>query len=135
MEIEFLVPEVGKSRNKPFPLKNLNTNAQRIRYLDIIENHPMEMVFQGLKIVVPQPAAFVINKIIISQRRLNVAKKEKDLLSAAELGTYILRFHQQKTLLKNIFNDLTPRLQRKILEILKKDSNDIYDILSDKKKI
>jgi hypothetical protein len=37
MEIELLVPAVGRASNKPFPLKMLNSNAQRLRYLDIIE--------------------------------------------------------------------------------------------------
>lgn len=129
LEIEFLVPEVGKKQEKPFPLTNLNTNAQRLRHLDIIEKYPVEISFHELNVLVPQPAAFVINKFIISQRRKDASKKEKDLLAAKELGDYILKNEDQKQLLIAIFNNLNKKLQKKLLEIIKNQSLKIYDLL------
>jgi len=131
LEIEFLVQEIGKSKNKPFPLKKLNTNAQRLRYLDIIEKYPMEIDFHGLKVFVPQPAAFVINKFITSQRRKDEAKKMKDLVTATELGIYILQDNHQKKSLRDIFKSLKPRLQTKLLNIIKEQSEEVYDCLAD----
>ena len=69
LEIEFLVSEIGKGSNKPFPVKNLNTNAQRLRYLDLLEKYTFEINFYDIKIEIPQPAAFVINKFIVSLKR------------------------------------------------------------------
>jgi len=129
MEIELLVPAVGRSSDKPFQLKKLNTNAQRLRYLDIVEKYAKEIEFKGLKIIVPEPAAFVINKFIASQRRKDKGKKEKDLITAKEFGEYILDDPKQKVLLKEIFGSLKPRLQRSLLKEIENISSEIYEHL------
>ena len=115
MEIELLVPAIGRSSDKPFPLKKLNSNAQRLRYLDILEKNTTEIEFYSLKIMVPQPAAFVINKLITSQRRKNKWKQQKDRITAKEFGEYILNDPEQKALLKDIFKSLNPRLRMSLL--------------------
>ena len=80
--------------------------------------------------IVPQPAAFVINKFITSQRRKDPAKKEKDLQTAKEIGEYILGNENQKKLMRDIFNGLNLRLKRKSLEIIKINSEDIYNYIN-----
>ena len=131
LEIEFLISEIGRGSNNPYPLKHLHTNAQRLRYLDILEKYPLEIDFHELKITVPQPAAFVINKFIISQRRKDKAKSEKDINTAKEIGEYILNDEYQKILLKEIYEDLNEKLQNKLIKIIKSHSISIHDYLSD----
>jgi len=128
--IELLVHEVGRGKGRPFPLQKLNTNAQRIRYLDILENHTMDIMFYDLNIDVPQPAAFFINKIITSQRRMTESKREKDLYIVKEMASFILGIDEQKNLVKDIFNNLKPQMRKKVLKIIKNDYEQMYDWLS-----
>ena len=39
LEVEFLVPMIGRQINAPFTLSALKTNAQRLRFLDILIKH------------------------------------------------------------------------------------------------
>ena len=89
----------------------------------------MEIEYYGLKVNVAQPAGFVINKFITSQRRKNDNKKAKDFLTATELGKFILKDDHQKELMKGIFNSLNLRLQIKLLNIILRQSDEIYNWL------
>jgi hypothetical protein len=130
LEIEFLVSEIGRGSNKPFPVKHLNTNAQRLRYLDLLEKYTFKINFYGIKIEIPQPAAFVINKFIISMRRKDNAKKQKDIITATELGEYILKDEKQSALIQEIYNNLSSNLQNKIIKTIKQNSKSIYNHLA-----
>ena len=90
----------------------------------------MKIEYYGLKVNIPQPAAFVINKFITSQRRKNDNKKEKDLLAATELGKFILKDDHQKELLIEIFHGLNSRLQKKVRNIISHQSDEIYNWLT-----
>ena len=84
------------------------------------------MDFSDLRITVPEPAAFVIQKFLISQRRKSKSKKEKDLKIATELGLFLFTKDSQKELLKRVFADLLPKWQKKLITILKSHSNEFY---------
>jgi hypothetical protein len=129
LEVEFLTAMTGKDQNKPFYLKQLNTNAQRLRYLYVIEDFLMETDYHGIKLYVPQPAAFVINKFISSQRRSNPAKREKDIMTAVEIGEYVLDDEEQKKIMKKIISGLGLKARKNLLEIIRINSNKIYNCL------
>lgn len=131
MEIEFLVPWHVWAKDKPVHLKNLHTNAQGLPYLDLLENHTQEINYFGLVVTVPKIEAFVINKLISSQKRNKTEKSEKDLRTAIEFGEYILKNKHQKILLRKIFAGLNIKLQRKLLNILEMRSKDIHGCLTE----
>jgi len=111
-------------------LKHLKSNAQRLRYMDILEKYPLEVDFYGIKITVPQPAAFVINKFIISQRRKNKDKSDKDIIAAKEIGEYILNEQYQKVIMNEIYKSLPVKTQNKLIKIIKQYSIYIYNHLA-----
>jgi len=111
LEIEFLISEIGRGSDNPYTLKHLKSNAQRLRYLDILEKYPLEVDFYGIKITVPQPAAFVINKFIISQRRKNKDKSDKDIIAAKEIGEYILNDEYQTVIMNEIYKSVLLKLK------------------------
>jgi hypothetical protein len=131
LEIEFLISEIGRGSDKPYILKHLQLNAQRLRYLDILEKYPLEVDFYGIKTTVPHPAAFVINKFIVSQRRKNKSKSEKDIIAAKETGEYILNDEYQKAILKEVYESLAVKTQNKLIKIIKTHSNLIYIYLTE----
>jgi hypothetical protein len=129
LEIEFLVAEVGRAKDKPFPVKMLNINAQRLRYLDILQRDPIIIDVNDIKVTIADPCAFVINKLITSTRRKNMQKREKDLTTAIELGEYLLNNKYQNRI-RLIFNGLHPRIKKKIMQIIKIKSEILYIHLS-----
>jgi hypothetical protein len=80
--------------------------------------------------VVPKPAAFVVNKLITSQRRKDKWKQQKDRITAKEFGEYIIADHEQKDLLKEIFQNLSPKLKKSILNDLKEISRILMEELA-----
>lgn len=101
MEVEFLVPEIGRKIDKPHEILSLKTNAQRLRFLDILTSHTKVVQYKDLKLKIPEPAGYVLNKLIV---RNDISKKEKDIKAAKELGEYIINVSRQRTFLKRIFS-------------------------------
>lgn len=73
--VEFLVPEKGRGIDKPYPIPQLGTNAQALRFLDFLIENTIVIDSEGLRVRIPHPAAFGLHKLIVSGRRND--KKEK----------------------------------------------------------
>lgn len=69
---------------------------------------------------VPEPAAFVLPKLIVSQERTNAAKRARDIKIALEIGEFLLRDAEQRQKLQHIFADLPSKWQKTVRNILVK---------------
>jgi len=56
----------------------------------------MKASYNGVSINVPEPTAYVLHKFIVSDRRKNQFKREKDIETARQLGEYLLEKADQK---------------------------------------
>ena len=130
LEAEFLVPMIGRQSDEPFRIPALNTNAQRLRFLDILITYSKILDYSGFGVRVPKPAAYVINKLIVSTRRQNRLKMEKDIKAARELGEYILNDPEESKLLKTIWNGYSLKMKTNILDIAKIHSSLLFKHLS-----
>jgi hypothetical protein len=83
--VEFLVPERGRSSEKPYALPALGINAQPLRFLDILAQRTIQIAFGGTTVTAPHPANFAIHKLIISTRRTKPEKRDKDRALAVEI--------------------------------------------------
>ena len=83
--IEFLVPERGRGSEKPYPLPNLGINAQPLRFLDLLAQNTIRIPLDDITVTVPHPANFAVHKLIISTRRANSEKRDKDRALAVEI--------------------------------------------------
>ncbi|MFH1874050.1 MAG: GSU2403 family nucleotidyltransferase fold protein [Pseudomonadota bacterium] len=83
--LEFLVPEIGRSKDKPFPLKQLHFNAQPLRHLSMLWRDPIQVNVAGIKVKLPHPADCCLQKVIAASKRKQVAKADKDKQSAISL--------------------------------------------------
>lgn len=129
LEIEFLIPEMGRGKNKPYRIRELNVQAQGLRYLNLLQDHTLEILFHGITIVVPEPAAFVWHKLMISERRNNQAKTQNDIRAAKQVGEYLLKNEHQRKRMKLIYDDLPAKWKRSIIAIAKQHSEGIYNLL------
>ena len=83
--LEFLVPEAGRGTSKPYPLTELGVNAQRLRFLGLLEWDTIVVDFGGLKVTIPHPVNFGLHKILVSSRRTDADKKAKDIKAGVEV--------------------------------------------------
>ena len=113
--IEFLVPEIGRGTSKPYPLPELAMNAQRLRFLGLLENNTIIVDFSGLKVTLPHPVNFGLHKIIVSTRRKNIDKKAKDI----EVGLEVLRLcinNKDEPKLVELFKNISQKQRKKVIK-------------------
>jgi len=75
--IDFLVPERWKGDDNPYPMPQLGLNAQKLRFLEVLLENPLKIKVEDFMLTLPHPAAFALQKLIISWRRLKEEKKLK----------------------------------------------------------
>lgn len=127
--IEFLVPEIGKGSDKPYPIPDLGVNAQALRFLDLLAQNAVDLIYNNIKIKVPHPAAFGLQKLIVSQRRNDKAKSEKEIREALNTLDTIIKSNKTEELLK-IYNNMPKKWRTKITRILKDlDRDDVCELL------
>ena len=129
--VEFLIPELGKGKDTAYDIPKLHINAVGLRYLNLLQDHILEIKYEHLNIRLPEPAAFVLHKHIISERRLNVDKRNKDKQSAIELGKFLLSLPNQREKLIEVFSGMPKKWQKNLLSILAQYHIEMHDFLKD----
>ena len=130
LEIEFLTPEKGKGREKPYTIDKLHINALGLRYLDLHQSHVMKTSLGGVSINVPEPAAYVLHKFIVSGKRKILFKKEKDIVTARQLGEFLLEKADQKHKMHRIYLSMPDKWKKDLMRIVKDSSEKIYSFLN-----
>ncbi len=101
-------------------------NAQRLRFLDLLEEDTIVVIVNGIKITLPHPVNFGLHKLIISFRRKNEDKRLKDI----EAGISVLNLcieNEGVHKLYEMFQKISKKQKKKILESLEKEKS--YNIL------
>jgi hypothetical protein len=130
IELEFLIAELGRGKgNEPYEIPKLHINAQGLRFLSLLQSNMIKIEYENFKVVVPEPAAYVLHKFIIQERRLDKEKQKRDLQSAKEIGEFLLQNQTQQKKLTDIFNSLPVKWQKLLLKILKDYSKLLYEFL------
>lgn len=115
--IEFLVPELGKGTTKPYKLDKLAINAQALRYLNFLTDRTIQVVIGDMILKLPHPAYYALHKLIISQKRKDVYKQDKDANSAIDLIKALIRNKETKDL-QCAFKSAPSKSQKLILKAL-----------------
>jgi len=131
LELEFLTPELGRGKgDKPYEISKLHVNAQGLRYLNLLQSHTIKAEFKNIKVTLPEPAAYVLHKFIVFERRKKEEKMIRDLKAAKEIGEFLLEKTSQRKKLKNIFKSLPKKWQKKIIKNTKDKSPLIFEFLN-----
>lgn len=130
LEVEFLTPERGRGREKPYIIDKLHVRAQGLRYLDLIQSHVMATTFRGIPLNVPEPAAYILHKFIVSGKRKKAFKKEKDIETARQIGEYLLEQENQRKKLRKVYLGMPEKWKKDLIKIVKETSERLYDFLN-----
>jgi hypothetical protein len=87
-KIEFLTNAGAKAEEGPHEFKKLKIVAQELHFMGIPEHYNKKIRFRDLDITIPEPEAFALHKLIVSQRRLKPEKAAKDFEAARALFEY-----------------------------------------------
>lgn len=130
LEVEFLTPERGRGRGKPYTIDKLHINAQGLRYLDLIQSYTIKTSYNGISINVPEPTAYVLHKFMVSDRRKKPFKREKDIETARQLGEYLLDQESQRNKMLEIYLRMPEKWKKDLIKIVKGTSEKIYIFLN-----
>ena len=120
LQVEFLVPELGKGGDIAREIKNLHIKAVALRYLNMLLDYPLLVNYEGLQVRVPEPAAFTLHKLIISQRRKNKDKQKTDLEMAIGLLNFLYEQPNEIVRVESILNTVPNKWRASILSVCKK---------------
>ncbi len=133
LEVEFLIPELGRGKNEPYDIPKLHIDAVGLRYLDLLQRETLTIEHNGLTVRVPEPAAFTLHKFIISEKRQNPVKKEKDQVTARDMSLFLLNMPEQRAKLESIYLDLPKKWKKQLLNVVEDRAPDLFEFLKDKK--
>ena len=91
----------------------------------------MSVKFEGMSITVPVPGAFALHKFIVSERRFKNEKREKDLITAIQLGNFIVQDTEQRGNMIEIYKGLPQKWRKTILGIVEEHCKSVYEALKD----
>ena len=124
--MEFLVEERGRGSEKPYPLPFLSMNAQKIRLLGMLEENTVTVVFNGIEVRLPHPVNYGFHKLIISSRRRNEDKKQKDIDTGLSVLNMCLE-NEEENILVEVYKHI-PKKQKKSISKVINDEKE-YDLL------
>ncbi len=130
LEIQFLTPALGRAKDTPCEIKQLNINAESLAYMKMLQDHKFSMTHDGITLWLPQPEAYALHKILISPKRKDPAKREKDLMAAKSIGELCLAYETRRQRLMAIYADLPKKWQRTISGVLEQLSPAMYSFLA-----
>ena len=111
IDVEFLtrVLCVGEDINE---IPSLKLKASGIREINMLASYPLDVKCNGYQLRVPEPEAYILQKLLINPKRKSEEKKEKDLQSILNLLNYV-----NKDRLRDIFDKMTKKEQKIISNV------------------
>lgn len=126
IEIEFLTKVIRPTKDFYF-IKSIGITAEALRELDLLSKYCVKLKRDNYEVVVPQPSAYVIHKILINEKRRT--KKLKDLRSINNLLFSIKSNSEQLYIFNLIIANLTKKEKRIFDFICTKNHIDLSGII------
>ena len=126
LEVEFLIPEKGRGKDGPHRIEEININAQGLRYVGIPQDHTIKVPFGKFSVTIPEPSAFVIHKFHLSSKRVDEAKRIKDIETAVELGEFLISISEHTMKMRTILESLPAKWVKDIKSVIENNSPKIY---------
>lgn len=131
-KVEFITPEPGANKKRPYNIKNLGIKASGIHYLEIPLKYSTIMNYRGHKIRVPEPEAYAMHKFIVAPRRKDEDKAEKDRSAAINISQMISLDDDRINRCVEILDQIGNKRTEMILGEMKEYVPDLYEELNDK---
>src|SRR5690606_5019851 len=128
IDLEFLADKIGKGDVNVYIVKPLGIRAQTIRYLSMLQSHVIEVPYRGYAVLVPEPAAYALHKLLINHQR-SEKKKTKDMDTVRAIAEQLLKRDSERARLNAVFTGLPDRWRKKILVAAEKETPELHRFL------
>jgi hypothetical protein len=105
---------MGKGQSQPYKVPSFGIKAEGLRHTDLLIRHAIQIEIKEIKIFVPSPQAYLLQKIIINKQRKQ--KADKDFLGIENLLDNIKKSDIELKKLLTLYNSLTKK-QKKIIDL------------------
>ncbi len=130
-EVEFLISQNGDGR-KPVPKNSLGITAQQLTHLDFVKDNCFTIEHNGHDIIIPKPEVYVIQKMVINDRRKNKAgedrKKIRNLIPYLNKKKFDYIFEQLSRKEKAKVNNYIGKYHVEFKKELNKKEKDVIQI-------
>ena len=116
LEIEFIVREIGKGQVEPYDVPSFGIKAEGLRNTDLLLRNITIIKIKNIKITVPTPQAYLLQKIIINNQRKN--KADKDYLGIENLLENIKSSDLESKKLKDLHAKMSKKQKKTINKFL-----------------
>jgi hypothetical protein len=110
LEIEFLTRALGKGEDAT-TIPSIGIIAESLRGVNMLADYPLELDCRDYIVSVPEPAAYVLQKLYISEKR-KPEKRDKDIRAVRELLKHIKSSEKDNKKLNIIYNGLHKNHQK-----------------------
>ncbi len=117
-EIEFIT-KLYRQGESTVTIGKTGINAESLSYVELFSQHFIEVNRNGFLLKVASPSAFVIQKLLINEKR--GLKAEKDIQAITSVLTFLILSNKQKADFLSIWNELPKKWQATILRVAKKN--------------
>jgi len=107
LEIEFLTRSIGNASKLSYPIRALGIKSEGLRIINILADYACEIERNGYNLIVPEPAAYIMQKILANPTRSPISKKVKDMIAVEELLVHIKQNDYHSSKLTEIYRKLT----------------------------
>jgi hypothetical protein len=114
LTFEFLTDAGAKPEESQRRFKDLNIVAQELHFMNIPLAHYMTVQYKDITLNIPELEAFALHKLIVSLRRKNPEKKEKDIKTAKGIFQFFKGKEQHVRRLKQIIDEMPKGWKKKI---------------------
>lgn len=126
-EVEFLAKQIGR----PEPVVDSPNfgKLETLGHMSVIDENTITVVYQGVAVIIPHPAAFVLHKMIINKDRK--AKQEKDANAVKNL---VYALEEDDLMVKSfqvMHSTLTVKEKKAVKGFSEKYSLDLTDLLAE----
>jgi hypothetical protein len=125
LTFEFLTDAGAKPDENRFSIKALNIVAQELHFMNIPLAHNMTVQYKDISLKIPEPEAFALHKLIVSQRRLKPEKRAKDIETAKGMFLFFKGKERHIQRLNQIISEMPKGWQKKITAALQNTGLDL----------
>lgn len=118
LTFEFLTDAGAKPEEKQRRFKDLNIVAQELHFMSIPLSYFMSVPYREVILNIPEPEAFALHKLIVSQRRTNPDKRTKDIETVHGMFLFFREKHHHINRLHELIAQMPKGWQKKINEAL-----------------
>ena len=117
IRVEFLSAARGRGAEKAKVARELGVSPQALRFMDMLLDDPLSIkIMAGVSVTVPSPPAFLLHKLLISTRRTEAHKRDKDLAQAIAVARFVLTEQAQRKALATRWQGLLKSWRGRVLK-------------------